>query len=128
MKILVLLVLLIGTFGCATRYQSQNFFGNGYSDIKTNPDSFIVNFKGNVYSNYDKVMKFALKRAAQLTLKNGYKYFRIISTIDHSKYTSSDSVFSKEPALSIHIKCSREKTNEPTEIDAEYFLANNFKR
>lgn len=120
------LILAIVTFGCATSYQSQNFFGNGYSDIKTNPDSFIVNFKGNAYSHYDKVLKYALKRAAHLTLKNGFKYFRIITTNEHSKYTSTDAVFSKEPALSIHIKCSKEPTHDPSEINAEYYLASNF--
>lgn len=121
--ILVSLVALLAS--CSTHYQKQNMFGNGFSEVRTSPDSFIVNFKGNGYSKTDKMMKYALRRASELTLENGYKYFKIVHTLDTSNYTGSSSSLTKAPAFSIRIKCTLEKTNDPEEVDAEFFLKNN---
>ncbi|MGE5196493.1 MAG: CC0125/CC1285 family lipoprotein [Anaerolineae bacterium] len=122
-ELLFSILLIAG--GCATNYQSKNIFGFGFSEIKTNTDSFIVSFKGNGYSDSEKVMKYALRRAAELTLGNGFKYFCLVSSMDKSEFVSSNGTLTRRPAMSIQIKCSSEKTNNPQEVDAEYFLAHN---
>jgi len=67
--------------GCATSYKALGFNG-GYSKIKTTPDSFIVIFKGNEFTSQEKVMQYALKRASELAIQNGYSYF---SSSTHSE-------------------------------------------
>lgn len=76
---------------CATGYHSQGFFGGGYSEIITNPDSFIVTFKGNTYTSQERALRYVLLRASELTIKNGYKYFVVISSLDQtSSYNYSN--------------------------------------
>ncbi|VHO00850.1 hypothetical protein [Candidatus Rhabdochlamydia sp. T3358] len=137
--------------GCATSYKALGFNG-GYSEIKTTPDSFMVTFKGNEFTSQEKVMQYALRRASELTIQNGYKYFSVSSSTDRTKsYNylktnkntsgSLDTNFSNirlneqgssstysgtimEPKLVLEIKCFKEKTSSNL-IDAEYFLQNN---
>lgn len=71
--------------GCATRYHEMDWAGGGYSEIKAAEDSFIVTFRGNGYTSEEKVLKYALRRAAELTVKNGYKYFSVDSSIDQTR-------------------------------------------
>lgn len=127
MKFKALLTLsLFFLSACGTRYHSKDLFGRGFSEIKTNRDSFIVTFIGNSYTDPDKIMHYALKRAAELTLSAGYHYFTVVNTLDQSRYTGSDfSDISKEPALSLTIKCSAEPSSNSHQIDAKYFLDNN---
>lgn len=124
-KSIILVSFLALLASCSTHYQKQNMFGNGFSEVRTSPDSFIVTFKGNSHSKTARMMKYAIRRASELTLANGYKYFKIVHTLDTSNYTGSSSSLSKAPAFSIRIKCSVEKTNDPEEVDAEFFLKNN---
>lgn len=116
--------------GCSTSYQASGLNG-GYSEIKKTPDSFIVVFKGNRFTPYEKVMEYALKRAAELTLKNGYKYFSVISSTDRTEsYSYSNASKTKllgnvvKPKLIMEIQCFYEQTASNI-IDAEYFLQNN---
>jgi hypothetical protein len=72
--------------GCATTYHSQRFLtAGGYSEITTAPDAFMVTFKGNQYTSSEKVMQYALTRASELTLRNGYKYFLVVSSKDRTR-------------------------------------------
>jgi hypothetical protein len=126
MKKSILFISLVALLAsCSTHYQKQNMFGNGFSEMRTSPDSFIVNFKGNSHSKTSRIMKYALRRASELTLENGYKYFKIVNTLDTSNYEGSSGSLSKAPSFSIRIKCTTEKTNDPDEVDAEFFLKNN---
>lgn len=147
----VLIAAFLMLSGCATSYKALGFNG-GYSEIKTTPDSFIVTFKGNEFTSQEKVMQYALRRASELTIQNGYKYFSVISSTDRTrsynysqtnKNTSGllDTSFSNirlneqgssltysgtvmEPKLVLEIKCFKEETRSNL-IDAEYFLKNN---
>jgi hypothetical protein len=75
---------------CATTYHARGLAG-GYSEIITSQDSFIVTFKGNEYTSTERVMQYALTRASELTIQNGYKYFYIVSSMDQTRgYSYSD--------------------------------------
>lgn len=77
---------------CATGYHSQGFLGGGYSEITTNPDSFIVTFKGNGYTSQERALRYVLLRASELTIKNSYKYFVVVSSLDQTssyKYSNT---------------------------------------
>lgn len=79
--------------GCATSYHSERFIGGGYSETLMGPDAYIVTFKGNGYTSHEKAVRYALKRASELTLENGYKYFSISSSVDHSKQVAYSNTF-----------------------------------
>ncbi len=119
----ILALLLLSA--CGTNYHEKDMFGNGFSEINTGEDSFIVNFQGNTYSDNDKIMQYALKRASELTLAKGYKYFTIISENNLSKVKIANSTISTRPGISVQIKCYKEKSSEPNQIDAAYYLAHN---
>lgn len=106
---------------CATMYQPVSFFHGGYSEIVTSQDSFYVTFKANQCTSNDKVMKYALRRASELTIKNGYDYFVINSSVDNSSYTnyiskensaskSNDMYFHRHSSHSLNNKCSTTTT------------------
>jgi hypothetical protein len=136
MKIHVFALLLLLS-GCgATGYVPRGSSG-GYSEIMKSPDSFIVNFSGNGCTDGMKVDQYALRRAAELTLQNGYKYFVVkesvdqTSTQDYSKLrydygwatTTTEKVV--RPAVSLSIKCYKEQPVGSDYFDAQYFLSHN---
>lgn len=94
--------------GCATSYGERGFFGDGYSDVRLKPDTFLVTFKGNGYTSSDTVEQYVLLRASELTLKNGYKYFAILSSEDktsRSEYVTSSTDVSK--GTDVHARSKR---------------------
>src|SRR5882724_2256033 len=72
-----LLTLILSLAGCATTYQPQSFSG-GFSETQLDKNVFRVSFKGNGYTQAERAEEMALLRSAELTLKNGFKYFVII--------------------------------------------------
>lgn len=73
------LALIAGVLaGCATGYSNTNFTG-GYSDTQLAPDVFRVKFNGNGYTSQDRAQDFALLRAADLTLANGFTRFAVVN-------------------------------------------------
>ena len=76
--------------GCATSYQKKGFTG-GFSETQLDENVFSVSFRGNAYTDRERVADFTLLRSAELTLENGFQYFAIIdanSYTKHSTYTT----------------------------------------
>jgi len=83
MKKWMILVSVVVIFsGCATKYKSVGFTG-GYSETQLGNNIFNVSFRGNGYSSRQRASDFTLLRSAELTLKNGFKYFIITSSEKH---------------------------------------------
>lgn len=80
---MVFLALLLS--GCSTAYQPQSFTG-GFSETQIDENVFKVSFTGNGYTSREKASDFALLRSAELSLKNGYKFFVIV---DGSNYSTN---------------------------------------
>jgi len=90
----LLLIVCFTLSACATSYSSSGV-GGGYSDTKLSPDMFRVKFNGNGYTTPDRAQDFALLRAADLTLTNGYSYFAVINEsnqVSHESYTTPGQV------------------------------------
>ena len=87
MKGLPLLVLLATLASCATSYQPTSFSG-GYSETRLAEDAFQVSFNGNGYTSKERAADFSLLRSAELTLKNGFRYFVIVSSEKDSAVSS----------------------------------------
>ena len=65
--------------GCAaTNYLPLGSSG-GYSETQLAEDTYKVNFKGNENTIAEQASDFSLFRYADLTLANGYQFFRVIS-------------------------------------------------
>lgn len=77
-KLLALVPLCALVISCAsfkpTPYQPLDENG-GYSELALNKDSYSVTFQGNEETGRERVENYALRRSAELTLRNGYKYF-----------------------------------------------------
>ncbi|EHL32682.1 CC0125/CC1285 family lipoprotein [Legionella drancourtii] len=78
-KIIAITPLLFLLFSCATGYHPMSLTG-GFEDFKLANDTYSVKFLGNEYTNRDQAYKYALRRSAELTTQNGYRYFKIIDS------------------------------------------------
>ncbi len=84
---------------------------NGYSDLRSGRDTFVVTFRANEMTPAEKVRKYALKRAAELTVKNGYRYFAVLDEIGDGKHLYY-------PSLRLTIQCFHERPSGLSVIDA----------
>jgi len=76
---------LICTCGCQpTPYQRLGTgSAGGYSDTRLSEDTFHVRFVANNNTQSRTVYDYLYRRAAELTLENGFKYFAIIRGSSH---------------------------------------------
>lgn len=72
---------------CATPYQPVSALG-GYREIQLAPDIYRVMFFGNGYTNSELAVEYTLRRCAELTEQNSYRYFGILSVEDFSAQSS----------------------------------------
>lgn len=70
------LYLMLLTLGGCTPYKADGIMG-GYSNLQLNQNTYEVAFRGNGFTSPERVHGFLLRRCAEITLKNGYKYFVI---------------------------------------------------
>ena len=128
---------LLALASCATDYQKEGIFSNGYSDYRLAEDTFVVTFRANEYTSPEKVKKYALRRAAELAVRHGYSHFAILSekdtskerTVIHSKTEGNEKTGTISqlhyPSLSLTIHCYHEKPASQETISAKDFLAYN---
>lgn len=105
------LLTLVALSSCATIYQKEGFFTNGYSDLRAGRDTFVITYRASEHTPAQKVEKYALKRAAELTVKNGYRYFLILDQTGEGKHLHY-------PSLRLTIQCFYEKPLDSRAIDA----------
>lgn len=72
--IVLLAALALLLPGCATEYQARAADG-GYTQTQLGPQTWQVVFEGNRYTGDAQLHEFALLRAAELTLQQGYSHF-----------------------------------------------------
>ncbi len=82
-------VMLLGLFlsGCAI-YQPNNFFSGGYSEVQLAPDVFSISFEGASWSGAAVAHDFAMLRGADVTVKNGFRYFAVFTARDRASISS----------------------------------------
>ena len=141
--------------GCATQYSSTGFLG-GYSDTQLAPDVFRITFQGNGFTAPERTQDFALLRAADLTLKHGYRYFAMVTANSggrsgsitlpghayttanvtgygntafgtaNTTYTPATTIPVFYPNTGLLIRCFREKPQSAYVLDAQ-FLSNSMR-
>lgn len=114
MKYIYLLLLTVIISSCATSYQRKTYH-NGYSDLQMDKNLFQVSFKGNSQTSMERAVDFALLRASELTLINGYRFFTIIKgdryVIEdvHHHIFSHSTYRNAKPIVNFKIRCYNEK-------------------
>ncbi|MBT5187228.1 MAG: hypothetical protein HOH19_00805 [Kordiimonadaceae bacterium] len=92
MKIAIILVVGLILSGCMTgKYHTLNTIGNGYSSKQIANSTYHVSYVDKPLSDFEKINDFALLRAAEITLENGYYYF----IIEDEKNNEKDLIFSR---------------------------------
>lgn len=109
-----MLPLLVALTSCATYYQKEGIFSNGYSEIRSGRDIFVVTFRANELTPPEKVRKYALKRAAEVTRKHGFRYFTVLDEIGEGKHLHY-------PSLRITIQCFHDKPFDRPMWDVKNF-------
>ena len=79
-SLLFVATLLAGFASC----QSKGFTG-GYSETQLGENVFKVSFNGNALTSSERSADFSLLRSAEVTLKNGFRYFIIVDSEIYSK-------------------------------------------
>lgn len=103
-KYLILLFSTFLTVSCLspTPYQSKsNSSSNGFSIKKLSEQNYIVSFDGNEETSRERANDFALLRAAQLSLSNGYQYMTIKRSKIVDAYSRNNST--KDTATPIRV-------------------------
>lgn len=60
-------------------------FTGGYSETKLQDDVYEIFFRGNAYISGEEVRDYALLRASEVALENGYKFFAMLEGKDSIK-------------------------------------------
>jgi hypothetical protein len=87
-------LLFLSLAGCSTSYKPNGLTG-GYSDMRLSNNTYKVSFRGNGFTSQDKVQNLLLRRCAELTKQNKYRYFVILTGRENhsdSQYTTPASV------------------------------------
>jgi hypothetical protein len=113
--LLFFLFTLVALTGCATLYQKEGVFTNGFSDFRTAEDTFVVTFRANEHTPAEKVLEYALKRASELTLKNGFRYFTVLDQTGKGPGLHY-------PSLRLTIQCFHTAPDNRESIDASSAL------
>lgn len=70
------IALALGACATPTPYQALEPDEGGYSEERLSEKQYRVVFRGNARTSPEQVERFLLRRAAELTLENGYDWFR----------------------------------------------------
>src|SRR3989338_6867142 len=111
MRMLILVLVALISSGCATSYHKAGFTG-GYKDQQLQADEFQVSFAGNAKLSQAKARQYALRRAAELTVEQGFDYFVVTSEGSFTKNfvtgnASGSVVGGSKPEAVITIKCAK---------------------
>jgi hypothetical protein len=74
----VITIMMLSLTGCISPYQPSGL-GGGYTDMALSNDTYFVTFRGNGFTSSDVVQSYALRRAAELTLNKGFKFFVVLN-------------------------------------------------
>jgi len=80
----VIAACVIGLGACATPYQEMGFTG-GVSATQLTADTFQIVAEGNGYTSTATIERYALRKAAEVTIANGYDLFVIASAADQGR-------------------------------------------
>lgn len=79
MRKLLVAVLSVVLFGCATPYQPFELFGRGgYQDRQISNDTYQISYYGNGATNLQTLNSLLLYRTAEIASDKGFDYFEVL--------------------------------------------------
>ncbi len=76
------LAVLVASCATPTAFAPTNAQGYGFREQRIEADRYVVSFSGNSATDANVVADSALRRAADLTLAQGYDWFEVVSRSD----------------------------------------------
>ena len=121
-KIVIAFFCVLFISACATTYErAKSPTGTGYYDTLLQQGLYEITFNGNSDTSVTIAQDYALLRAAETCLENGYKTFDIVNSNNNSKtetgaytsyygrhYADTTVYTSTYPKIMLIIKCSKE--------------------
>lgn len=93
MMFVALLSVLMAACSSTTNYQpAEKRGGYGYTETALGKERYRVTFTGNSVTDKETVNDYALLRAAELTLQEGYDWFQLVNRDNESKSRTSNSI------------------------------------
>ena len=92
-NIIGLALTIIMVSGCATTYDAEKSYwtgDRGFSQTQLENDIWQIEYTGNTHTNSETRKKYILQKAAQITIKNSYSFFKIIQSDTSEDITGSD--------------------------------------
>ena len=138
-KLLLITGICVLLTACATPYkQAKKATSNGYFDAKLQEGMYEVMFNGNDNTTAARAHDFALLRAAEVCLENGYQSFEIIRKTEDFTEKEVDSgiklfggtlynIENSEPKITLVIRCARETNLLYKAQDLKVNLRNRYK-
>lgn len=86
--------------GCATPYQEMGLLG-GVEAYRVSDDTLQVVAKGNGFTDPATIQRYALRKAAEVTLASGYDYFALTNENDttrHGTFSTATANYSRGSA------------------------------
>lgn len=78
MKRLIAVAISFLTFGCATQYRSLDYsLTGGFTETRLAPDQWRVLVQANGFTTRHETEQLLMRRAAELTLEQGKRYFEL---------------------------------------------------
>ena len=117
-KLFLILTAAAVLWACATPYkQARKETSNGYFDTKMQEGMYQVLFNGNDNTSARKANDYALLRAAEVCLENGYKSFEILRKNEEFTEKEVDTgvrifggtlanIENSEPKITLVVRCS----------------------
>jgi len=84
-----------------TAYGPDHSGAGGYTQEQLAPDRYVVGFRGNAETSFERVRQSMVYRAAELTLEQGYSHFRLVSgaVADDVKTIAVDELLERRQSL-----------------------------
>ena len=101
-KHILILAIVFLFYGCSTPYQPYGALG-GYRSTQLGENTYKVIFKGNQHTKTETVYNYLIRRCAEITIDEGYKYFIVY---EDSSYVDK-TVFKDEPELDEKMQAQR---------------------
>ena len=79
MKKLLIFACIVLLSGCGSSRYDDGLRDPGYSESRITDNRYRINYSGDVRDTSDEVKDKALLRAAELTLRNDYDWFRVVN-------------------------------------------------
>lgn len=121
------LAVLLALSACATGYHSSGLTG-GLTQTQLSSRVYQVRFQGNGYTSQERTSVFLLRRCAELTLENGFRYFSLGPQGSGSMQSGASGFIFSFPHGTATMKILEKESDDPTPLDAVLVVRDTDKR